>query len=103
MSLSNLPGRSQEEILQQILNMSTQELSDNLQAKGMSADGDKATKQARLLAAALAQVEDQDVDISRHPESLNQRVDALEDTLQEVLQQLKKMVANPFAASVALP
>ena len=54
MSLSTLPiGRGQEEIFLQILHISTQELSDNLRENGLSEEGDKATKQARLLEQRL--------------------------------------------------
>ena len=51
MSLSTLAGRDQGEFFLQILHMSTQELSDNLRENGLSEEGDKATKQARLRAA----------------------------------------------------
>ena len=97
LSTTTLPGRSQEEIFNRILNMSTEELSENLLANSLSAEGNKAAKQTRLLTAALetlANTEDQDVDISRQSEPLDERVHALEETLQEVLQQLQMVVAR---------
>ena len=100
MSLSTLPGRGQEEIFLQILHMSTQELSDNLRENGLSEEGDKATKQARLLAAVLAQ-DKTDMGMPLPPENLAGRVESIENTLQQVLDQLKSTVS--LVANLATP
>ena len=53
MSTPTPPATAQQENFLQILQMSSSELSDRQIELGLSDDGDKATKQARLLSAAL--------------------------------------------------
>ena len=51
MSTPTSPAATQQENFLQILQMSSSELSDRLIELGLSDEGDKATKQARLISA----------------------------------------------------
>ena len=80
--------------------MSSSALSDKLTELGLSNEGDKTTKQARLLEAAIqpAQQDEEEYNEMRTaPESPESRVDRLEGTLNEVLAKLHhtiSLVAN---------
>ena len=102
LSTTTLPAQEQQDFLIEILQMSSDELSQSLREHGLDDKGDKATKQARLVRATLqpepnVEQEPNEHDIERQtaPDSLNQRVDsfegrfnALEATIQEVLDRL---------------
>ena len=49
MSLSTLPAQKQQEIFLEILQMSSEELSERLSERGLDDKGDEPTKQSRLL------------------------------------------------------